>query len=50
MPYLSDTSVQFEVVLGFEELFTYLTFEPPSDTMCGQVSSEIPLTRKNLTK
>lgn len=40
--------MQFEVVLSLESLFADLTLEPPSNSVSGEVASEVSLTWKNL--
>lgn len=40
--------MQFEVVLRLEGLLADLTLEPPPDAVSGEVTSEVPLARKNL--
>lgn len=44
-----DTGVQLEVVLCLEGLLADLTLEPPSNAVSGEVASEVPFTRENLT-
>lgn len=44
-----NVSVQFEVVLRLEGFLADLTLEPPADAVRGQVASEVPLARENLT-
>lgn len=43
-----DLCVEFEVVLGFEELLTDVTFKFPSRTVSDQMTAEIPLAGKHL--
>ena len=44
-----NPSVEFEVVLRLEGLFTDLTLEPAASAVSGEVASEVPFTRKHLT-
>lgn len=41
--------MQLEVVLCLEGLLADLTLEPPSNAVGGEVASEVPFTRENLT-
>lgn len=41
--------MQLEVVLCLKGLLADLTLEPPSDAVSGEVASEVPFTRENLT-
>lgn len=43
-----DVSVQFEVVLPPEELLAHLALEPASAAVGGQMTPQVPFTRKYL--
>lgn len=43
-----NVRVQFEVVLPPEELLAYLTLEPATTAVGGQVTPQVPFTRKHL--